>query len=531
MSETPGTTDLTPAGINAAFSVPDSGGAPAAVYMLRGGWAVHYDAASTAPPQRGNTLRELWPQLPSAYLGGVDATCSTDTQRVYFFKGSTCVLYDIAKNEPVGGSAPVQIGDKFPGLGKDAPDFTQGVDAGMAASDGTVYLFRGGRFVNYDLQTDEVLEQGTLEEGWANADYPDSGVYGGVAAAFNHPATRNGYLIAPDGKRYAECDTDPDAHRVTSGTKALRDRWPYRTFVGVVDDTAGILWVFDAATGQKIRQTQVGSYPGGVAISPDGFLALTPIKATSGTNGSLTLVDITSGAPKSVPLQDQWPYRVAVAPDGSAACVATVFGTAVHVVDPTSGAVRSVEIGEEASCVVAAPDSSCFYVSCRSAGDVAVVDPVTATVTRRFDGGSKPTELALTPDGSVLGITNPSSGSSFVMIARTVGGGQPIPVGVGRDLMAVAASPDSQQLYSVDLDSKVKVIDIPSATHVGDIAGLPDRRLSSVAVSPDGQHLFVTGYLGTSVQKLPVGGGDPVEFPLGLTLTQYAYVTVAPAWG
>ncbi|WP_338930790.1 cell surface protein [Streptomyces netropsis] len=528
---TENTTDLTAVGINAAFSVPDSGDAPAAVYMIRGGWAVHYDAAATAPPQRGNTLRELWPKLPATYLSGVDATCSTDTQRVYFFKGSTCVLYDIAKNEPVGGSAPVQIGDKLPGLRNGAPDFTQGVDAGMTASDGTVYLFRGGQFVNYDLDSDAVLEQGTIEKDWSNADYPDSEVYGGVAAAFNHPATRNGYLVAPDGKRYTECDTDPDSHRVTSGTKALRDRWLYRTFLSVVDDTAGVLWVFDADTGQKIRQSQVGSYPGGVAISPDGFSALAPVKSSGGGNGSLTLFDITAGTPKSVTVEDSWPYRVAPVPDGSAVYVATVFGTAVHAIDLATGEVRSVEIGEQASGVVASPDSTCVYVSCRTTNDVAVVDTATVTVTRRIDGGSKPTELALTPDGATLGITNPDSGSSFVAIARTAGGGAPVPVGVGRDLMGIAASPDSQQLYSVDLDSKVKVIDIASASHVGDIPGKEGRRLSAVAVSPDGEHLFVTDYLGTSVQKLPVNGGDPVEFPLGLTLTQYAFLTVSPAWG
>ncbi|MEU8547165.1 cell surface protein [Streptomyces roseoverticillatus] len=524
-------TDLTPGGIDAAFSVPDSGDVPAAVYMIRGGWAVHHDAASTAPPRRGNALRDLWPQLPATYLSGVDATCSTDTQRVYFFKGSTCVLYDIARNEPVGGAAPAQIGDKLPGLRTGAPDFTQGVDAGMAASDGTVYLFRGGQFVNYDLETDEVLEQGTLEKDWANDDFPGSEVYGGVVAAFNHPATRNGHLIPPDGKRYVECDTDPDRHRVTSGAKALRDRWPYRTFVSVVDDTAGFLWAFDADTGQKVTQTQLGAVPGGVAISPDGFLALVPLKGVDGANGSLTLLDITSGLRTSVPVADSWPYRVAAVPDGSAACVATVFGSAVRVIDLASGDTRTVEIGEEASCVAAAPDSTCFYVSCRSAGDMAIVDKATAAVTRRFDGGSKPTELALTPDGGTLGITNPSGGSGFVMIARTAGGGQAIPVGVGRDVMAVATSPDSRQLYSVDLDSKVKVIDIGSAGVVGEIPGREGRRLSAVAASPDGQHLFVTDYMGTSVQKLPVAGGDPVEFPLGLTLTQYAYLTVAPAWG
>ncbi|RLV04498.1 cell surface protein [Streptomyces griseocarneus] len=521
-------TDLVPHGIDAAFSVPDSGDAPAAVYMIRGGWAVHHDAAATAPPRRGNTLRELWPQLPTAYHSGVDATCSTDTQRVYFFKGSTCVLYDIAKNEPVGGASPAQIGDKLPGLRNAAPDFTQGVDAGMAAADGTVYLFRGGQFVNYDRETDQVLEQGTLEKDWANSAFPDSEVYGGVVAAFNHPATPNGYLIPPGGKRYVECDTDPDRHRVTSGAKTLRDRWPYRTFLTVLDGREGRLWVFDADSGQRIRQSQTGPESGGVVISPDGFRVLATVRGEGGGEGSLALLDITSGSLRTVGA-GVWPYRVAALPDGSAAYVTNPTRDTAHAIDLATGAARSIDVGPRTDGIVASPDGTRVYVGTGGEPVVAVVDTATNTVVRRFGGSGTAECLALTPDGEVLCFGDHVVNA--VAVARTAGGGEPPFVGVGQSPEQLAASPDSAFVYVANRGHEVKVIDVRAAREVGPVR-TPRDRTNAVAVSLDGQHLFVTSERADSVQKLPVSGGGPVtEFALGAPLGNDAFLSVAPAWG
>ncbi|MEU1310556.1 cell surface protein [Streptomyces cinnamoneus] len=527
MTET--TNALTPVGINAAFTVPESGGEPATAYMIRGGWAVQHQAAATAPPQRGATLRELWPKLPAAYLAGVDATCGTDTQHVYFFKGSTCMLYDIARNEPVGGSSPVQIGDKLPGLRNGAPDFSQGVDAGMAASDGTVYLFRGGQFVNYDLDSDEVLELGTIEKDWANTAFPDSDVYGGVVAAFNHPATRNGYLVAPGGTRYAECDTDPDDHRVTSGGKALRDRWPYRTFLSVLDGADGRLWVFDIGSGQKIRQTQTGRESGGVVISPDGFRALATAKGDGGGEGSLALLDITAGSLKTVGA-GVWPYRMAVLPDASAAYVTNPLSDTAHRVDLATGEARPIDVGPRPDGIVASPEGDCVYVATDGDPAVAVVDTATNTVVRRFGGSMTAQCTALTPDGAALcfGI---HSGVNAVAVAMTTSAGDPPLVRVGQSPEQLAASPDGGFVYVANRGHEVKVIDVAAVSEAGPVR-TPRDRTNAVAASPDGEHLFVTSERADSVQQLPVSGGEPVaEFALGAALGNDAFLAVGPAWG
>ncbi|MFH8789153.1 hypothetical protein [Streptomyces roseoverticillatus] len=523
-----GNTDLTPPGVNAAFSLPDSGPSRASVFMVRGDWAVRHEAAAVAPPAEGAAVRDLWPGLPTAYRNGFDAACSTDTARVYLFKGATCVFYDVAQNATVPpNSSPVPIGDKFPGLRKDAPDFADGIDAGLPAPDGTVYFFRGSRCVNYDIEGDEVLEQGAIADFWHNPDHPDPGIADGIAAAFNHPATSNGYLVTRDGKRYVECDTDPVRHRITSGTKTLRDRWPYRTFLTVLDGSDGRLWVFDADSGQTIRQGQTGREPGGVVISPDGFRVLATAKGAAGGEGTLALLDITAGALKTV-AAGAWPYRVAVLPDGSAAYVTNPLDEAAHAIDLVTGEKHRIGTGPRPDGVVASPEGDFVYIGCDDDPAVAVVDTARQEVTRGLGGWTTATCMALTPDGATLAFGIPPV--NMVAVASTSGSGEPPLVPVGQSPEQLVASPDSRYVYVANRGAEVKVIDVATVREVTPVR-VRDRS-NAIALSPDGEHLFVTSERVASVQKVRVSDGVQVEeFPLGAALGLSAYLAVGPAWG
>ncbi|MFF7020271.1 cell surface protein [Streptomyces klenkii] len=521
-------TDLTPPGINAAFSTPDSGQARASVFMVRGDWAVRHEAAAVAPPAEGGAMRDLWPGLPAAYRNGFDAACSTDTARVYLFKGATCVLYDFVQNATVPPNAsPASIGDRFPGLRKDAPDFAEGIDAGLPAPDGTVYFFRGSRCVNYDIEGDEVLEQGTIADFWHNPDHPDPGIADGIAAAFNHPATSNGYLVTRDGKRYVECDTDPARHRVTSGAKVLRDRWPYRTFLTLLDGFSGRLWIFDADSGQTIRQGQTGRESGGVVVSPDGFRVLATTLGSGGGAGSLVLLDITAGTLKTVGA-GRSPYRVAALPDGSAAYVTDVSDEAVYAIDLVTGNARRLDIGPRPEDVVASPEGDRVYVARDANPAVAVVDTAQHAVTGGFGGDNTASCMALTPDGTTLvfGIVP----VNMVAVASTSGGGEPPLVPVGQSPEQLVASPDSRYVYVANRGAEVKVIDVAAIREVTPIR-VRDRS-NAIALSPDGEYLYVTSQGVDSVQKLRVSDGVQVgEFALGSALERYAYLAIGPAWG
>ncbi|MGW4028885.1 cell surface protein [Streptomyces sp. NPDC004838] len=511
---------LVPSGIDAAFGVPGTAGP--LIYFVRGGWAVEHDAGAVAPPLRGAAVADLWPKLPAAYRGGFDGACATDGPEVHFFQGATTVRYDVVKNEPVGGTSPVPIGSRFPGLNKDAPDFTQGIDAGVPNPDGTLYLFRGERCVVYDPETDEVLDHGTIAEIWRTPEFPDAEVYQGVVAAFSHPATSNGYLVTRDGVRAAQCNTDRS--KITSAPGLLRERWPYRTFLSVTDNTEELLRVYDAASGQQILQTTIGR-SGQVTFSVDGFLGFAPVYR----DRSLVVCDLTAGTVDTVDLGGS-PYGVTALPDGSAVYVGDLDGPQIRSVDLATGAVTSIQAGGTPSALVAAPDSRSVYVSCRGSGDVAVVDTASGTVVRRLGDLTTPTDVVVTPDGRNLAVLDPTSGSSFVALLTTSGTGTARLVPTGRDLMGIAAFPDSRTVYAADLGPEVRVIDVPSASQKGTVT--TTGRASSVAVTPEGDRLFVVAYTADVVQIFdPVSGERDGEIPLGSALTDYGYLSTGLAWG
>ncbi|MGW1976912.1 cell surface protein [Streptomyces sp. NPDC001889] len=513
-------TSLVPSGIDAAFGVPGPSGP--LIWFVRGGWAVEHDAGAVAPPLRGAAVADLWPKLPAAYRGGFDGACATDGPEVHFFRGATTVRYDVVGNEPVGGTSPVAIGSRFPGLNRDAPDFTQGIDAGLPNPDGTLYFFRGERCAVYDPEADEVLDHGTIAEIWRTPEFPDAEVHRGVAAAFSHPATSNGHLVTRDGVRAARCNTDRG--RITSEPAPLRERWPHRTFLAVTDSTEELLRVHDAATGQLIRQTSIGR-SGQVAFSADGFLGFAPVHQ----DRHLVVCDLTAGTLDTVDLGGS-PYGVTALPDGSAVWVGDLEGPCVHAVDTATGTVTPIEAGRTPSALVAAPDGRFVHVSCRGDGDVAVVDTASGTVSRRLGELSTPADVVVTPDGRGLAVLDPSSGSSFVALLTTSGAGSARLVETGRDLMGIAAAPDSRTVYAADLGREVRVIDIPGAAQTGTITA--GGRSSSVAVTPEGDRLLVVGQRADRVEIFDTASGEKTgEIPLGAALTEYAYLSTGPAWG
>ncbi|SDM31399.1 hypothetical protein [Allokutzneria albata] len=516
-----------PTGIDAAFAIPDSGAGPATVYMTRGGWVVEHEAAATAPPVRGTSLGELWPQLPAAFRLGIDAACGTGTARVYLFKGGNCVLYDVRANEPVGGASPVPIVNKFPGL-RDRPEFTQGIDAGLPAPDGTVYLFRGRNCLNYDLEFNEILDEGTIADYWQNSAFPDPAINDGVTAAFSFPATSNGSLIPLGGREFVDCDVD--RHRVTSGSRLLRDRWPYRALVAAANETDGTLWVLGADNGQLVRQIGLGSYLGGAAISPDGFQALVP--SFENSPGELYIVDITSGAIRAVEV-GRTPYGVTGSPDGLSAYIANLSGNSVSLVDLTTDATRTAAVGSDPSDVAVSPDGSIAYVPCKGSGTIAVVDTATGTKTRDFDGDIGPEAIAITPDGRYLGVISRDGTNGYLLSVNSATGSSRS-LRIGQDARAVAASPDSQLLFATDTGPAIRIANAATATAVRDIQ--LDGKLTWLALSPDGEHLHVTTLRSPGpvpvVLRVDVASGEVLEeYELESSPSSDIHLGAGLAWG
>jgi Hemopexin len=118
-------------------------------YLFNGSQYVRYDpTADKADPGYPAPIAGNWPGFPAAFQEGVDAEVVWNHQRVYFFKGSQYLVYDIAADRVAAGY-PLPIAGHWPGL------WTDGIDAGVVWPNGKAYFFRGSKFVRYDIATDK----------------------------------------------------------------------------------------------------------------------------------------------------------------------------------------------------------------------------------------------------------------------------------------------------------------------------------------------------------------------------------------
>jgi YVTN family beta-propeller protein len=133
-------------------------------------------------------------------------------------------------------------------------------------------------------------------------------------------------------------------------------------------------------------------------------------------------------------------------------------------------------------------------------------------VSRTMNASATPSDMALSPDGSHLYVTNPpldlTNGSLFVMDAGSGVVVQDIPVGQGESRVAV--SPDGSSIYvSTAQDDKVSVIDAHSGAvsqtiglglndTTGNVSGV-GLNPTGLATSPDGSILYVSEFAASRI--------------------------------
>ena len=100
------------------------------------------------------------------------------------------------------------------------------------------------------------------------------------------------------------------------------------------------------------------------------------------------------------------PYGVAVSPDGTRAYVTNTFGGTVSVIDTaTNTVVDTITVGNRPPAWRSARGDR-VYVTNFDAGTVSVIDTATNTVIDTIAVPNNPTYVAVSPDGSVVYVTN-----------------------------------------------------------------------------------------------------------------------------
>jgi YVTN family beta-propeller protein len=287
-----------------------------------------------------------------------------------------------------------------------------------------------------------------------------------------------------------------------------------------------------------------------VAVTPDGKFLYVPVLGQMGAAGSLTVIDAaTNSAVATLPLPaNVYPGFVAITPDGTQAWVTEnpLIVSAVPLVEAISTSsfqMSTIPFGPnlELGRILFSPDSSTAYVVAGSAA-VDILNVSQRKPMGRITAPGGIAEPALSPDGSTLAI--PNSGTATAAAIDTSNGNTlaSIPVGaidsgyqlyleyggaavspdgtrayitnfasnsvsvigteaqqvvrnvpVGSEPVAVAVLPDNSKAYVANsFSSSVSVIDTKTLrAKTIETPELKSGYPSSIAVTPDGKHVYV----------------------------------------
>lgn len=181
------------------------------------------------------------------------------------------------------------------------------------------------------------------------------------------------------------------------------------------------LWKFEGATDRltgRLRLPLRGASR--IGLSPDGSVALIPdyYRGSAGEATSVVLVGLRDLTVLGTHDLCVAPHDAAFTPDGRTAALACSLSDEIVLFRPDEpGAARSVHLdgGSRPMNLAWSPDGSRLFATLMGAGAVAVIDPVTAQVVTRIPTGGSPAQIAAQPEGSLLAVAN-RTGGSFSLI-------------------------------------------------------------------------------------------------------------------
>ena len=221
---------------------------------------------------------------------------------------------------------------------------------------------------------------------------------------------------------------------------------------------------------------------------------------------------------------------VAVSPTGRTLYAADSDGNTIHVFDATTGLGTATISGFSAPIAIAlSPDAKRAYVANETARTVTVVDTTTNTIVMSFSlsSSSSPTDLVVSPDGSLVYITvggalqvrSASDGTLQKTYAQAGGNARSVALSATKAYTAVDG-PASAGPFSVE---SALLSDSTSETLYGSLVGSP----RTIAVSPDGATLYV-GTMGNGAYTLlsaTIGSG--VLTQVGSATAQTGLVSIS----
>lgn len=192
-------------------------------------------------------------------------------------------------------------------------------------------------------------------------------------------------------------------------------------------------------------------------------------------------------------------------------------------VDLATGALGSpVQVGSDPVAIAITPDGTTAYVAVRDSSDIVPVNLLTGTALTPISLGDKPTGIAITPDGKVAYVIS-DNGTTWPITLANRGIGNPSRIPANSDAIAIAPSGRFAYITNV-ADATIAQLALPGGSSgqpigLGNTFNTPD----AIAITPDGTTAWVASNLGDTIMSVNLAHdtlGNPI--PAGSTPTAMA---------
>lgn len=261
--------------------------------------------------------------------------------------------------------------------------------------------------------------------------------------------------------------------------------------------------VLDANTGKVIATVATGNKPTQLALNPSGSMLFI---ANSASN-SVTAIRTTSGSLiATIPVAS--PQGLAMNPAGTRLYVTSTGTDKVSVINTANGQiVSSISVGSIPVGVAVSPDGTRVYVANRGSNTVSVINATNNAVLATLAVGTMPHQLALNGDGSRLFVTN--AGSDTVSVLSTNTGATISTIAVGDSPNGITLSRDGSVVYVANGDNTLSVINAKTFTKVTGTLPADTGAMGWIAVSPDGNKLYIANSAYNSIRAVSLIHADP----------------------
>ena len=269
--------------------------------------------------------------------------------------------------------------------------------------------------------------------------------------------------------------------------------------------------VIDVASEAVVATINVGRLPNGLALSPDGAR----LYVANYDDDSVSVIDTAAGNVVSTVLGVGDPVGLTVTPDGQSVYVTRQVGSDVAVIDADTLTVTQIPVGGSSNAVLMDPVSPRAYVA--TSGSIRVIDTTTQVAIDTWASGLVLHDLAISPDGARLYLSD-TLANSLVVVDTSTGAMIGAPIAVGSFPIGVDVTADGSLVYVINmLSNTVSVVNATTRTVVDTVpvGNLPQGYGSEfistfVLAPPEGVNLSTPTAPVTYAEEIIATPGAPV---------------------